>query len=121
MENKSIKQHDFPAMSGKDLTLDWINSDDNALRKPIIVHSPVGLGMKMPPDTFEVNDVTRILGGDTPVEVIGMFQHLRKFLLTSRIRCPFTVQRTGLELGKVEHLLLYKSGASRSNSQCHLA
>jgi len=72
LDNKPIKDHSFPRLSGEQLTLDWLHSDANAFHEPIIIPAPEGLEMVMPPSDFEVRDVTRILGGKTPVEVIDV-------------------------------------------------
>jgi hypothetical protein len=72
MENKVIKKHDFPHLSGCEITVEWLNSNENAFREPIVIQIPEGLGMKMPPKDFQVSDICRILGGGTPVEVIGL-------------------------------------------------
>ena len=45
--------------------------DTDAFRAPILIETPEGLGMEMPESTFSPRDVADVLGGDTPVEVIG--------------------------------------------------
>lgn len=70
-------------MQAADVTLAWLNSAEDAFREPIIIEDPAGLGMRMPgwpsdngpgsegSSDFDVDDVAKIVGGDTPVEVIG--------------------------------------------------
>jgi hypothetical protein len=71
MEGKPIKKDCFKRMKGSEVTLEWLDSDEGALKEPIVVESPDGLGMKMPPSNFSVNDVAETLGQDHPVSVIG--------------------------------------------------
>ena len=47
--------------------------DDDAMKEPIVVETEEGLGMKMPPSGFTVDDVAEALGEDYPVEVIGTY------------------------------------------------
>jgi F-box/leucine-rich repeat protein 10/11 len=69
-------------MKGSDLRLEWLETDDSAMREPIVVETPEGLGMKMPPNDFTVDDVVELVGEDTPVEVIGIMLLSRVRLLT---------------------------------------
>jgi hypothetical protein len=71
LQGKVIKDADFRRMKGQDVGLEWLASDENAMREPIVVETPDGLGMKMPPKDFTVDDVVELVGGDTPLEVIG--------------------------------------------------
>jgi hypothetical protein len=72
MANKPINPNPpFPRMKGAELTMEWVEGNESALREPIIVETSEGLGMSMPEVGFEVKDVEKMLGGDTPVEVIG--------------------------------------------------
>lgn len=59
-------------MKGSDLGLEWLENDEDAMKEPIVVEDPEGLGMKMPDADFTVSDVADIVGHETPVEVIGM-------------------------------------------------
>lgn len=70
-EGKKIKESTFRKMNGADVGLEWLESDDSAMREPFIVETPEGLGMKMPDADFTVDDVAEAVGEDTPVEVIG--------------------------------------------------
>ena len=72
MEGKRIKDASFPKMKGREVSLEWINSNDFALSEPIIIEEPEGLGMEMPKDDLTVSDIAELLGPDTPVEVMGM-------------------------------------------------
>lgn len=71
LEDKVIKNGNFKRMNGSDVGLEWLDSDDSAMSEPILIENPEGLGMKMPPKDFTVNDVAALLGEDAPVEVIG--------------------------------------------------
>lgn len=71
LEGKKIKESTFKKMNGADVGLEWLESDDSAMREPFIVETPEGLGMKMPDADFTVDDVAEAVGEDTPVEVIG--------------------------------------------------
>ena len=73
LEGKDIKPHNFKRMQGSELTVEWVEHDTDAFRAPILIETPEGLGMEMPESTFSPRDVADVLGGDTPVEVIGEF------------------------------------------------
>ena len=73
LEGKVIKSDPFKRMKGSDVGLEWLDSEEDAMRKPIVIEHPDGLGMKMPSPKFTVNDVAEIVGSDMPVEVIGTF------------------------------------------------
>lgn len=70
MQGKAIKPDTFKRMEGSDVTLEWLESDPSAMREPIIIEKPDGLGMKMPED-ITVGDIAEALGRNTAVEVIG--------------------------------------------------
>jgi hypothetical protein len=70
-ESKVYAQDNFRRMNGSDIGLEWILSDENAMKEPIVVENPEGLGMKMPVKEMTVRDVAREVGPDTHVEVIG--------------------------------------------------
>ncbi|KAI0371831.1 Clavaminate synthase-like protein [Pilatotrama ljubarskyi] len=72
MEGKVIKRDPFKRMKGSEVGLEWLENDENAMKEPIVVESEEGLGMKMPPDGFSVDDVVEVLGEDHPVEVIDV-------------------------------------------------
>ncbi|KAG8891971.1 JmjC domain-containing histone demethylation protein 1, partial [Tulasnella sp. 403] len=83
IQNKPIAPDRFRRMKGADVNLQWLLEDDNAMREPIVIEEPHGLGMRMPGWTsdagpsdksidFDVDDVTKIVGGETPVEVIDV-------------------------------------------------
>ena len=59
-------------MRGADVTREWLDTDETALREPVLVESPEGLGMEMPAPGLTVSDVADIVGPDTPVEVMGL-------------------------------------------------
>ncbi|KAJ7156104.1 jumonji superfamily protein [Mycena crocata] len=72
LENKTFKPDNFKRMEGSDVTVEWLEEDDDALTEPILVEKADGLGMKMPPDDFTVEDVAELVGEETPVEVIDV-------------------------------------------------
>ncbi|KAI0798128.1 JmjC domain-containing histone demethylation protein 1 [Abortiporus biennis] len=72
LQGKHIKPHNFKSMKGSDLTVEWLEHDESAMREPVLIESPEGLGMKMPPKEFQVRDVAEALGPETPVEVIDV-------------------------------------------------
>ena len=71
MEGKTIKDDSFRRMKGSVVGLEWLESDDSAMREPFVVENLEGLGMKMPDEAFSIDDVAEVVGEDTPVEVIG--------------------------------------------------
>lgn len=73
MEGKVIKKDPFKRMKGSEVGIEWLENDDDAMKEPIVVETEEGLGMKMPPSGFTVDDVAEALGEDYPVEVIGTY------------------------------------------------
>lgn len=71
LEGKSIKDDPFKRMQGSEVGLEWLEADEDAMREPIVIEVPEGLGMKMPPKSLTVDEVAEIVGEETPVEVIG--------------------------------------------------
>ncbi|KAF8964078.1 JmjC domain-containing histone demethylation protein 1 [Flammula alnicola] len=71
LENKEIKKDPFKRMQGADLE-SWIEDDEDALREPVIIEQPDGLGMKMPPKDLTVEHVAEYIGEDTPLEVMDV-------------------------------------------------
>lgn len=76
IQSKPIKDDEFKRMKGSDVGLEWLESDENAMKEPIVIENPEGLGMKMPDANFRVSDVADVVGYETPVEVIGRVTHL---------------------------------------------
>ncbi|GLB35227.1 putative protein with domain family that is part of the cupin metalloenzyme superfamily [Lyophyllum shimeji] len=72
LEGKSIKSGSFKRLKGEDVGLHWLEEDESAMTEPIVIERPDGLGMKMPPTDFTVDDVVEMVGEDTPVEVIDV-------------------------------------------------
>ncbi|KAF9452791.1 jumonji superfamily protein [Macrolepiota fuliginosa MF-IS2] len=72
LEEKDTKGDPFRRMHGGDLGLPWLEKDETAMREPIVIEKPDGLGMKMPSNTLTVDDVAELVGEDTPVEVIDV-------------------------------------------------
>lgn len=79
MEGKTILDDNFQRLKGSMLTMDWLHSNDSALREPVIIENPEGLGMTMPPEGFGVKDVAEVVGENLPVEVIGEFASILLF------------------------------------------
>lgn len=102
LQTKPIKPAPFREMKGTQLNkTEWIDKDEGAMMEPVVVRSRdrEGLGMRMPwgwkrpakgekkgdggegegegerdvGEEFTVRDVRDIMGGDTPVEVIGIY------------------------------------------------
>ncbi|KAJ7490053.1 jumonji superfamily protein [Mycena galericulata] len=72
LENKTFKQDNFKRMQGSEVTVEWLEEDEDAMTEPIVVEKPDGLGMKMPPSDFTVEDVAELVGEESPVEVIDV-------------------------------------------------
>lgn len=72
MQGKTIKPDPFKRMDGADVTVEWLETDPSAMREPIVIETPDGLGLKMPED-ITVAQIAETLGETTPVEVIGEF------------------------------------------------
>ncbi|KAF5365765.1 hypothetical protein D9758_003174 [Tetrapyrgos nigripes] len=71
-DSKPWKPDNFQRMAGHEVSLEWLDTDPKAMTEPIVIESPEGLDMKMPGNDFTVNDVGKLVGEQTPVEVIGM-------------------------------------------------
>ncbi|OBZ75769.1 JmjC domain-containing histone demethylation protein 1 [Grifola frondosa] len=72
LEGKPIKPDPFKRMKGSEVGVEWLESDDSAMREPILVEKPDGLGMKMPPTSLTVDDVAELVGENSPVELIDV-------------------------------------------------
>lgn len=72
LEGKPILNESFKRMKGEDVCLAWLEQDPHAMEEPIVIETPEGLEMKMPPEELSVTDVSKILGEATPIEVIGL-------------------------------------------------
>ncbi|EPT01807.1 hypothetical protein FOMPIDRAFT_152091 [Fomitopsis schrenkii] len=72
LEGKKISGDPFRRMKGAEVGEEWLENDESAMREPIVIESPEGLGMKMPPKSFTVADVAEAVGEDHPVEVIDV-------------------------------------------------
>ncbi|THH09560.1 hypothetical protein EW145_g1926 [Phellinidium pouzarii] len=62
----------FRHMRGSELSREWVDNDPTALFEPVLIEEPDGLGMSMPPVGLTVPDVARIVGENTPVEVMDV-------------------------------------------------
>jgi hypothetical protein len=72
LESKTFAVDNFGRMRGSDLNEEWLEDNSTAMAEPVIIEEPDGLGMVMPPATLAVPEIAKILGHDTPLEVIGM-------------------------------------------------
>jgi hypothetical protein len=72
LQGKEIKESTFKRMKGHEVGLEWLDTDEHAMREPIVIEVPDGLGMKMPPKDLTVDDIAELVGGDTPLDVIGI-------------------------------------------------
>lgn len=61
----------FRRMKGEEVALAWLETDTGAMREPVVVCEPEGLGMQMPRADLTVGEIAEMLGAETPVEVIG--------------------------------------------------
>jgi F-box/leucine-rich repeat protein 10/11 len=73
LEGKVTKGDPFSRMDGEKVSLSWVEEDETAMREPIVIEKPDGLGMKMPSVDLTVDDVAELVGEETPLEVIGMY------------------------------------------------
>lgn len=48
----------------------WVQLCQSGFQRPILIKQVDGLGMKLPPPSFTVRDVARILGDEFPLDVI---------------------------------------------------
>ncbi|KAI0807049.1 jumonji protein [Fomes fomentarius] len=72
MEGKVIKKGPFKRMQGSEVGIEWLENDEDAMKEPVLIETEEGLGMKMPPPGFTVDNVAEALGEDFPVEVIDV-------------------------------------------------
>lgn len=59
-------------MKGEDVCLTWLDQDSQAMEEPIVIETPEGLGMEMPPKGLTIAGIADTLGETTPIEVIGL-------------------------------------------------
>lgn len=72
LEGKPMLKDSFKRMKGEDVCLAWVEQDPHAMEEPVVIETPEGLGMKMPPVELSVTDISEVLGEGTPIEVIGL-------------------------------------------------
>ncbi|KAF9177742.1 JmjC domain-containing histone demethylation protein 1 [Haplosporangium sp. Z 767] len=75
LESHQFLPDKFERLQGKDLTMEWMR--ETGFKTPVIVKRDMdgttqGLDMKMPPNTFTVDDVRDAVGGETEVEVMDV-------------------------------------------------
>jgi hypothetical protein len=73
-ESKKYSPDTFKRLNGSDIGLEWILRDENAMKEPVVVEDPEGLGMKMPSKDLTVRDIANEVGPDTHLEVIGKYR-----------------------------------------------
>ncbi|PFH47184.1 hypothetical protein AMATHDRAFT_68337 [Amanita thiersii Skay4041] len=71
-EGKDIKADSFARMDGSAVGIEWLEENKSAMTEPIVIEKPDGLGMKMPPQDFTVDNVVELIGAETPLEVIDV-------------------------------------------------
>ncbi|TRM56644.1 hypothetical protein BD626DRAFT_560748 [Schizophyllum amplum] len=71
-QDKPVTKDRFKRMKGKDVNLEWVETDESAMTEPIAILQPDGLGLEMPADDFTVDDIAQLVGEDTPVEVMDV-------------------------------------------------
>ena len=107
-ESKTYAPDNFRRMNGSDIGLEWILRDESAMKEPIVVENPEGLGMKMPPKETTVRDVANEVGPDTHVEVIGMYEFVHRVsLFLTWLRCSFTIKLPRVDTGEMGRLLSF--------------
>lgn len=134
MEGKVIKRDPFARMLGSEVGIEWLEGDESAMKEPILVETEEGLGMKMPPAGFTVDDVVEALGEDHPVEVIGACAYMKELARARarrsteaymssycllRRRCN-AVKYPELDAGQVARILEYRALEARQNTQRNL-
>ena len=72
LEGKPILKESFKRMEGEDVCLTWLDQDSQAMEEPIVIETPEGLGMEMPPKGLTIAGIADTLGETTPIEVIGL-------------------------------------------------
>ncbi|KAH7103811.1 Clavaminate synthase-like protein [Auriculariales sp. MPI-PUGE-AT-0066] len=70
LDSRKVIPDNFKRMDGKDVGVEWLAHDPNAMTEPIVVEQTEGLGLTMPSPGFTVADVVASVGEATPVEVI---------------------------------------------------
>jgi F-box/leucine-rich repeat protein 10/11 len=71
LEGKAIENDNFRRIVGSEVNLSWLEHDESAMKEPVVIEDPEGLGLKMPSDELTIQGIAEILGEDTPIEVIG--------------------------------------------------
>ncbi|KAF8163101.1 jumonji superfamily protein [Crassisporium funariophilum] len=71
LETKEIKDDRFKRLKGSELE-SWLEDDEDAMREPVVIEKPEGLGMQMPDKELTVEDVAQLVGEDVPIEVIDV-------------------------------------------------
>jgi hypothetical protein len=117
IETKDIKPDAFRRLQGSEVNSDWLEQDPEALREPIVIESPEGLGMRMPDKDFTVADVAEVVGPQTPVEVIGGLTSYTKY--THLAHQPLFVQMC--QRSPIPQIGILQSGPNTTHSPQHHA
>jgi len=108
LEGKPIVKESFKRMKGEDVCLAWLEQDPHAMEEPIVIETPEGLEMKMPPEGLSVADISEILGEATPIEVIGLiitsYQTAAMSDCVSYCRCIYPIEFPRLDYWKMGRL-----------------
>ncbi|RKP15109.1 hypothetical protein BJ684DRAFT_7523, partial [Piptocephalis cylindrospora] len=70
LDTFSFTPDTFPRLQGTEVTMNWLRSSETPLNTPIIISSPEGLGMDMPPASLTARDVASMMGPQSSVEVM---------------------------------------------------
>ena len=100
----------FKRMKGGDVCLGWLEQDPHAMGEPIVIETPEGLGMKMPPEELSISGISEILGETTPIEVIGLILASSHIVPisdhASYCRCVHSIEFPRLDYWEVGELFL---------------
>jgi len=101
-ESKQYAPDTFKRLVGSDIGLEWILRDETAMKEPIVIEDPEGLGMKMPSIDLTVRDIANEVGPDTHVEVIGKASVSENlFLITLVCRRTVSVNFPRVDAGEM--------------------
>lgn len=74
---RDLKTHSFSSseavvsrLKGSDMTVTGLEA--RGFSQPIVVNDPTKLGIVVPPDTFDIRDVERLVGSDRELDVIDV-------------------------------------------------
>ncbi|KAK4054293.1 JmjC domain-containing histone demethylation protein 1 [Microbotryomycetes sp. JL221] len=71
-ETRPMVQGTFKHYIGHDITNEWVWNNPSSFKEPFIIDEPQGLGLKMPPRDISIQQISKLVGPDTPLEVIDV-------------------------------------------------